>query len=137
MEYKPRDCWQNRRLAGPQTNTEVRMSDGLKLIGTGIVMIAGVLGLIWLVQGNQFFLYRTFAPKYEQVRRETFEQSKAHRQGMIQELQNMAFQYAATDADHRAALGDLILHRSADVDPDAIPPELARFIGDLRKERLP
>ena len=95
--------------------------------------------LTWVVQGNDFFLYRAFAPKYEQVRRETFEQSKAYRQGMVQELQNMQFQYEQADPAHRQALASIILHRVADVDgccPGIIPPDLRAFIDKLKAERI-
>jgi hypothetical protein len=52
----------------------------------GFGALLGILGLTWVFQGNDFFLTRFFAPKYEQVRRETFENSKAYRDGMVQEL---------------------------------------------------
>jgi len=95
----------------------------------------GVLGLTWILQGNDFFLYQVFAPKYEAVRRQTFEQSKAYNQGMAQELQNMEFQYASADKEHKAALASIILHRAADYDLDRLPPDTAAFITGLRRER--
>jgi len=97
--------------------------------------LAAFVVLGFVIQGTDFFLYRTFAPKYEQVRRETFEQTKSYRQGMAQELENMRFQYEQADDAHRDALADLILHRAADVDPYSLSPELASFISNLRRER--
>lgn len=55
--------------------------------------ISLIFGTVWVVKGNNFFLSKIFNPAEEQVRRETFEESKAYNQGMIQELQNMQFQY--------------------------------------------
>lgn len=100
-------------------------------------LIIGLLGFTWLIQGNDFFLYKTFAPKYESVRRQTFEQSKAFNQGMIQELQNMQFEYAKADPEHKAALADIILHRAADFDTDQpqVPADLRSFIAQLKRER--
>lgn len=100
----------------------------------GIIVL---LGLTWLFQGNDFFLYKTFAPKYEQVRRETFEQSKAFNQGMIQELQNMQFEYVKAAPEHKAALASVILHRTADFDLEQpqVSADLRAFIADLRKQR--
>jgi hypothetical protein len=99
--------------------------------------IAFLLGLAWLFQGNDFFLYKAFAPKYEQVRRETFEESKAFNQGMIQELQNMQFEYVKAAPEHKAALASIILHRAADFDLEQpqVPTDLRVFIVDLRKQR--
>jgi hypothetical protein len=76
-----------------------------------------------------------FSPKYEQVRRETFEQSKAYNQGVIQELQNMQFQYAQAEPEHRAALASIILRRAADYDDGKLPADLGVFIRQLRRER--
>jgi hypothetical protein len=57
------------------------------------VFIVLSLGLGWIAEGNNFFLYKFFAPKYAAVQRQTFEQTKSYNQGMIQEMQNMQFQY--------------------------------------------
>jgi hypothetical protein len=112
----------------------------MRIIGTisGIVFaIVTLLGMTWLFQGNDFFVYQYFGPKYEQTRRTIFEQSKAYNQGMVQELQNMQFQYVQADTEHKDALADLILHRAADFDfnDPRVPSDLRRFVSDLRAER--
>ena len=102
---------------------------------TAFVVLA--LGLTWLIQGNDFFMFKVFAPKYEAVRRQTFEQSKAFNQGMIQEIQNMQFEYARADEKHRAALADIILHRTADFDLNQpqVPADMREFINELKRNR--
>src|SRR6266542_2222408 len=97
--------------------------------------VVALLGLIWLIQGNNFFLYKTFAPKYEQVRRETFEQTKSYNQGMIQELQNMQFEYVKAKPESRQALANIILHRAADFDENRLPYDLRAFIQQLRNSQ--
>ena len=97
--------------------------------------VVGLLALMWIFQGNDFFLYKTFAPKYEGVRRETFEQSKAYNQGMQQELQNMQFEYVQASPEQKDALSSIILHRVADYDITLLTPDLQRFIEQLRRER--
>ena len=98
------------------------------LVGLGLLALA--------VQGEDFFLYQVFAPRREAVRRQTFEQSRAYREGMQQELQSMAFQYAQAAPEHRAALASVILHRVADYDVSLLDPQLQRFVSDLRSDRL-
>jgi hypothetical protein len=107
------------------------------LIAGALVLatLVGGLGLTWVVQGNDFFLYKTFAPRYEAARRDVFEQSKAYNQGMIQELQNMQFQYVQADKEHKAALASIILHRVADYNSEMLPPDLASFISSLRNRQ--
>lgn len=109
--------------------------NSIRLLAAGLGGVLGLLALTWLVQGNDFFLLRTFAPRYEHVRRETFEQSKAYNQGMVQELQNMQFQYLQADEAHRAALAALILHRAADYDGNRLPLDLRTFLAQLQAER--
>lgn len=107
-----------------------------KAIGIGALCIVGLFGLTWAAEGNNFFLYKFFAPKEEQVRREVFEQSKAYNQGMIQELQNMQFAYLQASKEQRPGLAAIILHRSADYDVNQLPPDLRAFINQLRQERM-
>ncbi len=107
------------------------MSTGFAWIGG----ISAVFVLVWALAANGLIMTRYFAPRYEQVRRETFEQSKAYNQGVIQELQNMQFQYVQSEPEHRAALASVILRRAADYDADKLPADLGVFIRQLRRER--
>jgi hypothetical protein len=111
------------------------MKDTISAFLSIIIIIAFILGLSWIFTGNDFFLYKYFAPKQEAVRRQVFEQSKAYNQGMIQELQNMQFQYLQADKDHQAALAGIILHRAADYDVDKLPTDLYSFIQTLKNNQ--
>jgi len=106
----------------------------LKNFGIGVLVLTLLLGLIWIFQGNDFFMYKFFGLKYENTRREIFEQSKAYNQGVIQELQNMQFEYVKADEAHKNALASIILHRSADYDVDRLPADLRAFINELKRE---
>lgn len=111
------------------------MKDFTKRVSIFFGVFIVILGLSWILTGNDFFLYKYFAPRQEQVRREVFEQSKAYNQGMVQELQNMQFQYVKADSAHQEALADIILHRVADFDENKLPPDLKEFIQKLKHER--
>ena len=96
---------------------------------------AGIAAFLLLIFGLNYFGYAQFAffaPRIEAVRRSTFEQSKAYNQGMIQELQNMQFQYQQADDAHKLALASIILHRTADYNNDNLPPDLYAFVESLR-----
>ena len=107
----------------------------MRTIGAVVLAASVIFGLPWAFTGNSLALFRTFAPKFEQVRRDTFEQSKAYRQGMVQELQNMQFQYEQASPSHKAALRSVILHRAADVPDDALTVDLRIFVAQLRSSR--
>lgn len=102
-----------------------------------LAVIVLVLGIGWIAQGNDFFMYKVFAPKQEAVRRQVFEQSKAYNQGMTQELQNMMFEYAKTkDQDSKKAMASIILHRAADYPMDKMPTDLRSFIQKLKDDEM-
>lgn len=105
------------------------------IVGLAVLAIVLIFGLTWVVQGNDFFLYQVFAPKYEGVRRQTFEQTKSYNQGMVQELQNMQFQYVQANDEQKQALASVILHRAADYDESKMPPDLRTFVQQLKRER--
>ncbi|MDE1874933.1 MAG: hypothetical protein KGH68_02615 [Patescibacteria group bacterium] len=106
-----------------------------RIIGIFVGVVVLMFALGWAAEGNDFFLYKVFAPKYERVRRQTFEQSKAYNQGMIQELQNMQFEYIQADKGHKAALASIILHRAADYDESRLPSDLRDFIEQLKRDQ--
>lgn len=109
----------------------------MKTVAGVIGVIVAVLALAWIVQGNDFFMYKVFAPKYEQQRREVFEQSRAFNQGMVQELENMQFEYEKAAPEHKEALASVILHRAGgyNLNDPAVSAELRSFVERLRSER--
>ena len=100
------------------------------------VLLVVCFGGAWLVQGNDFFLYKVFAPKYEDVRRDTFEHSKAYRDGMVKDLQSMQFDYVRASAAEKRGLAGLILQRAAGFPEDGLPGDLRAFLDDLRQQSL-
>lgn len=104
-----------------------------QVIGLIVAGLIALFGLTWIVQGNSFFMYQVFAPKYESVRRNTFEQSRAFNEGMAQELQRMWLDYNhATNADEKSAIRSLVVHRVAGYDIDNIEnTQLRGFVRQM------
>lgn len=92
-----------------------------KVIGLCLAGLVGLFALGWVVQGNNFFMYQFFAPKYEATRRNVFEQSRSFNEGMAQELSGMWRDYNhATDPGEKATIRSLVQHRVAGYDVDRI-----------------
>ena len=106
-----------------------------RCIGIGLLVLLGIFALGWMIEGNDFFMYKFFGPKREAVRREVFENTKSYRQGMIQELQNMQFKYIQADSSAKDALASIILHRAADFPKDDMPADLRSFIDGLKRNQ--
>jgi hypothetical protein len=96
-----------------------------------VVGIAGAGAIGWGLTYHELIFTSFFAPKYENVRRNTFEQSKSFRTGAVQELQNMQFEYIKASPEHKKALADIIRHRATEVPADAMPSDLQSFISNL------
>jgi hypothetical protein len=106
-----------------------------KILGGVIAVFAFILALGWIAEGNDFFLFKVFAPKYEQVRRDTFEQSKAYNQGTIQNLRDAQRDYITAAADRRTGLGSVIIQQYADYPDDSLPKDLRAFMICLRQHQ--
>lgn len=105
------------------------------VVGLVLLGFVALFGLTWAIQGNQFFLYKVFAPKMEEVRRETFEQTKSYQQGTIQNLRRMQEEYITADAEHQGALASVILHTAADFPEADMPADVRAFIAELKRKR--
>jgi hypothetical protein len=103
----------------------------MKTFGLCVAGLVALFALVWLIAGNNLALMKVFAPASEQVRRETFENSKAYRDGMIQELRAMQFEYMRADEAHKVGMKNVIRHRLAGFPEDAIPADLQAFIREI------
>lgn len=112
--------------------------NAVKAVLAVILALVVILGLTWAIQGNDFFMYRFFAPKYAHVQRQVFEQTPSFNKGTVQELENMQFDYTKEkDPKAKEALGSVILHRASGYnlnDPD-VPQSLRDFITQLKKDQ--
>lgn len=97
-----------------------------------LVAIVLMIALGWIVEGNEFFMHKFFAPKTAAVQREVFEETKSYNQGMVQELQNMQFEYLKSTPTQKEAMKSVILHRAADYPIAKMPVDLRNFISELK-----
>ena len=99
----------------------------------GFFLVFFVLATVggWVAQGNEFFLYKVFAPQYEQVRRETFEQSRAYNAGTIMNIRAAQGNYITAPPDRRAGLASVIVLQYADYPVESLPKDLQNFMRCL------
>lgn len=112
----------------------MRVFGGVLLALLAVTALAAGVG--FATEGTDFWLYKTFAPRREAVRREVFEQTRSFNEGMAQELWDMQVQYGRADAAGKAGLRSIILHRVAGYDIERLDPGLRGFILGLRAEEL-
>lgn len=100
-------------------------------IGWILLFLLVMFGTTWVVEGNNFFIYKVFAPREEAVRRQVFEQSKAYNEGMAQELSQMQLDYIKANPEQKQALRSIILHRYARYNKDMLSTDLRSFLDSL------
>ncbi len=105
-----------------------------KIIVSAFAVLFFLFGLGWIIQGNDFFMFNFFAPKYEQARRETFEQSKAYNEGMAQELRRMQLEFVRANPEQKQAIASLILHQFAGYEDGNLPSDLKSFMDQIKRE---
>jgi len=104
-------------------------------IGAFFAAIGGIILLVVMFTHTDVALSRKYDPQREEIRRQTFEESRAFREGLAQELQAMQLDYLKGNEDQKAAIASMVLHRVAGVDPSVFPPSLQRFIDQLKTQK--
>lgn len=104
-----------------------------ELISTVCFLLA-VPVCIFSISYGGYSLYKYFGPRYEEVRRDIYEESKAYKDGTNRDLQNLQLEYLKADGNVRAALRSTILHRAADFPEEDMTVDLRTFIRELKRE---
>jgi hypothetical protein len=89
---------------------------------------------MFLMQGGDFFLYKFFSPKYENVKREVFENTQSYVEGARQELSTYKLDYArAKTAEEKTAIKFTVVHRFANIDENKLDPGLRDFLREMKE----
>lgn len=104
------------------------------IVGLACLGLVAIFGLTWIGQGNDFFLYKVFAPKYEEVRHDVFKNSQAYLDGKVTNLSKLKMDYAKADTDeHRCAIRAMAVREASTVITDTrMPVDLIRWINKLQ-----
>ena len=84
----------------------------------------------FIADGLGLISFGFFAPKIEQVRYNTFKQSQSYNDGMVRDLENLKMAYLQGNAEQKAALLAIVLHRFS-VYSGQLPPDLEAFYASL------
>ena len=102
------------------------------IIGLTLLGIVSLLGLTWAVQGSNFFMYKVFAPQYEEVRHDVFKESQAYNDGKVTHLSKLKLDHVSADSDgHRCAIRAMALREGATANKDRLPDDLTSWLSEL------
>ncbi len=91
-------------------------------------------GLGFVATGGDLAIYRFWAPKMENAKREVFENTQSYVQGKTEYLIRLRFQYqqAEVGSAQQASLRSLIVSEAALVDNSKLPPDLQAFVNQMK-----
>jgi len=111
------------------------MKDFFKI--TGLVSLA-IIVLIALAFGMGLLnlqSYKFFAPKYENVRREVFENTQSYVEGKRQEALKYYKEYnSTTDEQERKAIEMVVVQSFANFDDSLLAPEIYNFVKEMKNK---
>lgn len=92
-----------------------------------VTWIAAGVVAVFLLYGGGYWIYKTWAPKYEEARRETFEQSPSYVRGKQQYLVRLYGEWSQADEAHRSALCVVARNEALGLDAKYIPSSLQQW----------
>jgi hypothetical protein len=105
-----------------------------KGVGITLAVLFAIFLLVFLLQGGDFFLYKFFSPKYENVKREVFENTQSYVEGARQELAAYKLDYArAKTAEEKTAIKFTVVHRFSNIDENKLDPGLKDFLREMKE----
>ena len=104
----------------------------MKYVWIAVLALVVLFGLSWISAGNDFFLYKYFAPKTENVRRNVFENTQSYVEGKIQNIGQECFAYKSAQGSQKTALAGEIRDEAATVDFNELPTDEQNCILEAR-----
>ena len=107
--------------------------NSFKAIVFSILVVVGFIILGFGLTALDLGMFKFWAPRYENVKREVFEQTKSYNEGKTQDLAKYKLEYAlAKDAESKQAIKMVVVQRFADYQADRLEPGLANFLIQMR-----
>jgi hypothetical protein len=94
------------------------------------VVVLG-LAVIFGASYGGLYMFKTFAPQWEDARTDVYRNSKSYVEGTIRDLRRLKREYEAAEDSQQSTLRTIILQRSDELDYDQLPSDLRRFIESL------
>ena len=97
------------------------------------VILVVVIGAAVLIGGSYggLYMFKTFAPQWEDARTDVYRNSKSYVEGTIRDLRRLKREYETADESQQQSFRTIILQRSDDLDYDHLPVDIRRFLETL------
>jgi hypothetical protein len=113
-----------------QANAEVWWTAPRAFTAIFMILVC-VYALGFIATGGDLLIYKFWAPKQENAKRQVFENTQSYVQGKIEYLTKLRYQYQEADGQHKDSLRLMILTEASTVDNNKLPPDLSGFIASI------
>src|ERR1700730_7137121 len=99
-----------------------------------LLMVMGLMYVLgFLATGGDLAIYRFWAPKMENAKREVFENTQSYVQGKTEYIDRLRFQYQQAEprSSQQAAIRQLIVSEASTIDNSKLPADLQGFIQQM------
>ena len=95
-----------------------------------LIIVAFVVMIMFILPAMGLYQIQFWGVKYADANRQVFEHSKSYTHGTIRDLENLKLEYSrAKTPEEKAAILDVVHHRSADFNQGELPTDLREFVG--------
>lgn len=103
----------------------------MKNVFEEILILIGACVVIFGIYYGAFEMYKFYAPRYEQVRYNTFKESQTYNDGMLRQIREAKREYEQANDEQKGAIKVFTLHSFDGYDIDRLPPDLKNFYDVL------
>jgi hypothetical protein len=105
----------------------------MRIVGYVILSLVCVFALSFAGHSIGLFNLKFWAPKYEEAKREVFEETQSFTHGKIGHINRLRLEYESTESEGRKkALRTMILNEVSVLEEENLPSELRSFINRLK-----
>lgn len=99
------------------------------------VLVGVVASLVGMVAFFSIGLSGVLMPWQEEIRRETYEESRTHVEATIDDISRYRLKLQDAPQGQQEMISNMILRRARDIERDELPPRLRTFVDSLEDAR--
>jgi hypothetical protein len=98
----------------------------------GLVMLVVLYGIGFLATGGDLAIYKFWAPKQENAKRQVFENTQSYVEGKVQNIEQECFAYNKADGAQKDSLAGEIRNEATTIDLDKLPAVERSCVSEAR-----
>ena len=103
-----------------------------RVVGALFVALVVLYGIGFLTTGGDLAIYRFWAPKQENAKRQVFENTQSYVEGKIQNIEQECFSYRQAEGSSKDAFAGEIRNEAITIDTNKLPSDEQACVSEAR-----